>query len=79
MTVGFKKLVSAFPYIILAVAAVASFYSFTRTDHLRQQTETILSQTYEVQWRASQSREKIANIAGYLQLSDQNRRGTTFP
>ena len=68
MTIGFKKLGSVFPYLILAAAAVASFYSFTRTDHLRQQTETILSQTYEVQWRASQSREKIANIAGYLQL-----------
>jgi len=68
MTIGFKKLISVIPYLILAAAAGASFYSFTRTDQLRQQTETILSQTYEIQWRASQSREKIANIAGYLQL-----------
>lgn len=68
MTIGLKRLISAVPYLILAAAAGVSFYSFTRTDHLRQQTETILSQTYEVQWRASQSREKIATIAGYLQL-----------
>lgn len=68
MNSGFKKLICVAPYLILAVAAGASFYSFTRTDQLRQQTETILSQTYEIQWRASQSREKIANISGYLQL-----------
>lgn len=56
------------PYLLVIVAAAVSFYFFSRSDELRRGTGDILSQTYELQWRASQARERIATISGYLQL-----------
>ncbi|MBA8902286.1 MULTISPECIES: sensor histidine kinase [unclassified Phyllobacterium] len=56
-------------YIILIGAALLCVWSFVRADLYRIQTNEIMSQTFEVQVRASQAREKIASIKGYLMLA----------
>ncbi|QND53285.1 sensor histidine kinase [Phyllobacterium sp. 628] len=56
-------------YIVLIGAALLCSWSFIRADLYRIQTNEIMSQTFEVQVRASQAREKIASIKGYLTLA----------
>ncbi|TDQ28027.1 signal transduction histidine kinase [Phyllobacterium brassicacearum] len=53
-------------YVVLVVAAGLCFWSFLRSDVYRVQTDEIMSQTFEIQDRASQAREKLATIKGYL-------------
>jgi signal transduction histidine kinase len=53
-------------YAVLVVAAGLCFWSFLRADLYRVQTDEIMSQTFEIQDRASQAREKLATIKGYL-------------
>ncbi|MDA4634335.1 hypothetical protein NZA98_25125, partial [Escherichia coli] len=56
-------------YIILISAALVCCWSFIRADTYRIQSNEIMSQSFEVQVRASQAREKIASIKGYLTLA----------
>jgi signal transduction histidine kinase len=56
-------------YVVLLVAAGLCFWSFLRADLYRVQTDEIMSQTFEIQDRASQAREKLATIKGYLFLA----------
>lgn len=54
-------------YMLLAAALAVSAFSFIRTDQYRERSTEILHQAYEVQWRASQIREKAAIVRGYLE------------
>ncbi|MGO4124208.1 sensor histidine kinase [Inquilinus sp. YAF38] len=57
------------PYLGLAVAILLGSWSFMRSEHYREETDILLMQSYEVQWRGSQIRERLANIVGLLRLS----------
>lgn len=57
------------PYLALAVAILLGSWSFMRSEHYREETDILLMQSYEVQWRGSQIRERLANIVGLLRLS----------
>ncbi|RZS83762.1 hypothetical protein EV217_2507 [Phyllobacterium myrsinacearum] len=46
-------------YIILISAALICCWSFIRADTYRIQSNEIMSQSFEIQVRASQAREKI--------------------
>ncbi len=56
-------------YAGLIVSICLSVWSLLRTDIYRQQSELILGQASEIQWRASQSKEKVARIIGYLNVA----------
>ncbi|MFE0753271.1 sensor histidine kinase [Inquilinus sp. NPDC058860] len=57
------------PYVALAVAILLGSWSFMQSEHYREETDILLMQSYEVQWRGSQIRERLANIVGLLRLS----------
>ncbi|WP_026870514.1 sensor histidine kinase [Inquilinus limosus] len=57
------------PYLGLVVAILLGSWSFMRSEHYREETDILLMQSYEVQWRGSQIRERLANIVGLLRLS----------
>jgi len=58
-----------FPYLALAVAISLSSWSFMRSEHYREETDMLLTQSYEIEWRGSQVRERLANIIGYLKIA----------
>jgi signal transduction histidine kinase len=64
------RLLSALPYLGLAVALGLSAWTFMRADYYRRETDKILSQTYEIQWRATQARERLVRVQGYIRLAD---------
>ncbi len=66
-----RQIVPLLLYAGLGAALWFSIWSTLRADVFRQQTERILNQASEVQWRASESREKVAQIKGYLELSQR--------
>jgi signal transduction histidine kinase len=57
-------------YAGFLAALCFSIWSILRADSFREQTERIHNQASEVQWRASESREKVAQIKGYLELAE---------
>lgn len=57
-------------YVLLAVAIALSVWSFLRSDQYRERSIEILHETFEVQWRSSQIREKMALLVGYLELAE---------
>lgn len=64
------KYLTTIVYVVLVVAAGLCFWSFLRADLYRVQTDEIMSQTFEIQDRASQAREKLATIKGYLYIAN---------
>ncbi|MGH6858724.1 MAG: sensor histidine kinase [Phyllobacterium sp.] len=63
---NWNRSITAALYGVLVLAASFCLFSFLRADNYRVQTDEIMSQTFEIQDRASQAREKLANIKGYL-------------
>lgn len=61
-------------YVLLAVAIALSVWSFVRSDQYRQRSIEILHQTFEVQWRASQIREKTILVVSYLDGAEASGR-----
>ncbi|WP_081688622.1 sensor histidine kinase [Inquilinus limosus] len=59
------------PYVGLTVAVLLSSWAFLQSERYREKTNIILSQTLEIQWRASQIRERIANLIGLLRLAQE--------
>ncbi|TSD86911.1 sensor histidine kinase [Mycobacterium sp. KBS0706] len=64
-----RRWLDVVPYLGLAVAIMLGSWSFMRSEHYREETDILLMQSYEVQWRGSQIRERLANIVGLLRLS----------
>lgn len=58
-------------YISLLIALGISVWSFLRSEQYRYESDTMLSQAYEVQWRSTQIREQLIRLNGYLQLADR--------
>jgi len=69
MSRGWRRWLDLVPYAGLAVAILLGSWSFMRSEHYREETDLLLMQSYEVQWRGSQIRERLANIVGLLRLS----------
>lgn len=65
------RLFAALPYFGMAVALSLSGWTFVQSNRYRQETDAILSQTYEIQWRAAQIRERLLRVYGYLRLADE--------
>jgi signal transduction histidine kinase len=61
---GLHLLYLAFP-VFIAVAC----WSFLQTDKYRREAYTIISEVNEVQWRASQIREKTVSVMGWARLA----------
>lgn len=66
---GLRRWLDLVPYLGLVVAILLGSWSFMRSEHYREETDILLMQSYEVQWRGSQIRERLANIVGLLRLS----------
>ncbi|RWL78723.1 MAG: ATP-binding protein [Mesorhizobium sp.] len=71
MKFGTSRFFTALPYLGLALALVLSTWAFVRSDRYRQETDEILNQTYEIQWRATQVRERLVRVHGYIRLADE--------
>ncbi|SDP71922.1 Signal transduction histidine kinase [Phyllobacterium sp. YR620] len=56
-------------YASLLMSVGLTIWVLLRTDVYRRQTEVVFGQSSEVQWRASQSRDKVARIFGYLNVA----------
>jgi signal transduction histidine kinase len=65
----FRQHVSILLYASLLVSIVLAVWSLLRTETYRQQTELILGQASEIQWRTSQSKDRAARIIGGLNLA----------
>ncbi|MCO5067042.1 MAG: ATP-binding protein [Rhizobiaceae bacterium] len=59
------------PYLGLIVALSLGAWSYFRADQYRLKSEEILSETYEIQWRVAQVRERLIRVSGYLQVADK--------
>ncbi|RWD52340.1 MAG: sensor histidine kinase [Mesorhizobium sp.] len=71
MRFGTSRFFAALPYLGLALALLLSTWAFVRSDRYRQETDEILNQTYEIQWRATQVRERLVRVHGYIRLADE--------
>jgi signal transduction histidine kinase len=58
-------------YILLAIALALGCWSFVQSERYRRATDLTLSQTYEIQWRSTQIRERMVRTAGYLRLASK--------
>ncbi|TIU44008.1 MAG: sensor histidine kinase, partial [Mesorhizobium sp.] len=65
------RLFAALPYLGMAMALSLSGWTFVQSNRYRQETDAILNQTYEIQWRAAQIRERLLRVYGYLRLADE--------
>ena len=59
------------PYFGMVVALCLSAWTFIQSEHYRQETDEILNQTFEIQWRATQIHEQILRVFGYLRLAQE--------
>ncbi|TIU67610.1 MAG: sensor histidine kinase, partial [Mesorhizobium sp.] len=71
MRFGPSRFFAALPYLGLGLALLLSTWAFVRSDRYRQETDEILNQTYEIQWRATQVRERLVRVHGYIRLADE--------
>lgn len=66
-----SRLLTILPYIGLLLTLILSTWTFLRSEQYRNYTETILSQTYEIQWRVSQVRERLVRVSSYIRLASE--------
>ncbi|MGX8014169.1 sensor histidine kinase (plasmid) [Mesorhizobium sp. ORM8.1] len=64
------RLLAVLPYLGMAAALGLSAWTFIQSDRYRQETDAILNQTFEIQWRAAQIRERLIRVYGYLRIAD---------
>jgi len=55
--------------LVVGLALILTVYAFKRSEEYRQATETVMSQTFEVQDRASQVRERLANAIADIKVA----------
>jgi signal transduction histidine kinase len=65
------RLLTVLPYLGMAAALGLSAWTFNQSNRYRQETDAILNQTFEIQWRASQIRERLIRVYGYLHIADR--------
>lgn len=65
------RLLNVLPYLGMAAALGLSAWTFIQSDRYRQETDAILNQTFEIQWRAAQIRERLIRVYGYLRIADE--------
>jgi signal transduction histidine kinase len=58
-------------YILLAIALGLGCWSFIQSERYRRATDLTLSETYEIQWRSTQIRERMVRTSGYLRLASK--------
>jgi signal transduction histidine kinase len=56
-------------YLILAAAVAISVWAFFQSDQQHQRTSRVLQETYEIQWRAAQIRERLTSVMTELEIS----------
>ncbi|QND61548.1 sensor histidine kinase [Mesorhizobium huakuii] len=66
------RLFTVLPYLGMAAALGLSAWTFIQSNCYRQETDAILNQTFEIQWRAAQIRERLIRVYGYLRIADQS-------
>ncbi|MER9832583.1 HAMP domain-containing histidine kinase [Mesorhizobium sp. M0134] len=71
MTFKTSSVFANLPYVGLCVALVLSTWAFLQSEQYRHDTDEILSQTYEIQWRATQVRERLLRVNGYVRLASE--------
>lgn len=59
------------PYIGLFAALILSAWTFFRSEQYRHDTDEVLSQTFEIQWRATQVRERLLRVSSYIRLANE--------
>ena len=64
------RLLTVLPYFGMAAALGLSAWTFIQSNCYRQETDAILNQTFEIQWRAAQIRERLIRVYGYLRIAD---------
>ncbi|MBA1144439.1 sensor histidine kinase [Mesorhizobium neociceri] len=64
------RLLAVLPYLGMAAALGLSAWTFIQSNRYRQETDAILNQTFEIQWRAAQIRERLIRVYGYLRIAD---------
>jgi signal transduction histidine kinase len=69
MTVSIATTKKALPYIGLVIALVLSCWAFIRSEQYRAESDLSFSQSYEIQWRSTQIRERLTRVFGYLRLA----------
>ena len=65
------RLLTVLPYLGMAAALGLSAWTFIQSNRYRQETDAILNQTFEIQWRAAQIRERLIRVYGYLRIADR--------
>ncbi|MER9451989.1 hypothetical protein [Mesorhizobium sp. M0254] len=65
------RLLTVLPYLGMAAALGLSAWTFIQSNRYRQETDAILNQTFEIQWRAAQIRERLIRVYGYLRIADE--------
>ncbi|GAA4135541.1 sensor histidine kinase [Aminobacter aganoensis] len=60
---------AALPFICLGIALVLCGWTFFRSEQYRAESDLRFGQTYEIQWRTTQIRERLARIHGDLRLA----------
>lgn len=60
---------AALPFICLGIALVLCGWAFIRSEQYRAESDLKFGQTYEIQWRTTQIRERLARIHGDLRLA----------
>lgn len=56
-------------YLVLMGAVAVSVWAFFQADRQHQQTSQVLQETYEIQWRAAQIRERLTGVMTELQIA----------
>ena len=56
-------------YFVLMGAVAVSVWAFFQADRQHQQTSLVLQETYEIQWRAAQIRERLTGVMTELQIA----------
>lgn len=60
---------TALPFICLSIALVLFGWAFLRSEQYRAESDLKFGQTYEIQWRTTQIRERLARVHGDLRLA----------
>lgn len=73
MTISIATARRALPFVGLVIALVLSCWAFIRSEQYRAESDLSFSQSYEIQWRSTQIRERLTRVFGYLRLAAATR------
>lgn len=69
MKLGIPLATKALPYAALVIALILTCWAFVRSEQYRAESDLSFSQSYEIQWRTTQIRERLTRVFGYLRLA----------